>query len=124
MDGPNRAVRHIEAGEGGEAAGGREPTSGWVQTTLRLTVVFGITEKSVRSSLEFILERLQVSMSGPSTVQSEGGRACPMARLARRLGSITVRRPVIVLSHYNPFMFQICFTAVSHVRSHRSSRSD
>ena len=31
-------------------ARGREPTSGWVQTALRLTVAFGITEKSDHSS--------------------------------------------------------------------------
>ena len=65
---------------------------------MRLTVVFGITEKSVRSSRELMLESLHVSLSGWSKVQSEGGRACPRAMLlTKRLAAITVRLTIVVL---------------------------
>ena len=66
-----------------KADGGSEPTSVWLQSTLRLVVVLGMTEKSEKSVRELMLERRQERWLGASRVQYEGGRAWWVAREAR-----------------------------------------
>ena len=72
-----------------KADGGSEPTSVWLQSTLRLVVLSGMTEKSVRLRRELMPERRQERWLGASRVQFEGGRAWWVAREAGASTSTT-----------------------------------